>query len=138
MSTLSLSETQRHLDKLIAAAPEHLSQSKADSFITLLNRIQNLISEESSPDLPVTLYRNILFPSAQPRSQSTLFSRFRNSLSKLAEQTGSTLTLVQPDLRGKDPTEVRCHFEGSPISTHPELNTIALNSTAGLDRQTLI
>ena len=137
MKPLSLRETLRHLDLLIASAPQledvFSNPNEAASFVTLCTRLRELLKEKDTTELSVDLLWKTLFPKAADSSRRVLFSKFRKTLSLAAEAEERDLALIQPNLKGKDLTEVRCHFEGVPLEDSRQL--ITSKETTKLDNQ---
>lgn len=134
---LTRRETLAHLNAVIAAAS---ADGRADSatFLLRVKALHELVASEDHEELTLADIHSALFPGLKPESRRSTFSHFRTAIANAADAIGHEFALIQPPVRGKSASQIPLHFEGRPLSTHPDMDDIARRAVAGLDRQPLI
>ena len=132
---LTHADTLALLDHLLEKAPKI---PRPGGFTVRLKRLRDFIVESGTAEPTLADIAAHVFPGISENSLRTTLAEFRKSLAAAAESSGLRLELIRPDARGTGISEVRCHFTGTPLPRHPEMQTVGRKAVAALDRMHLV
>ncbi|MCC5805799.1 MAG: TIR domain-containing protein [Opitutales bacterium] len=141
MIPLSQRDVLRHLKQLRdnpSVDGVFAGDNERAAMTALLERLEKLVTQHRSAEISVRDLRQALFPHAKETSQRVLFANFRRNLAAAAKTSGRQFTLIQPSLRGKDPHEIRCYFEGDSFGAEPDIKAATQRFLAGLERAPMV
>ncbi|MBI4657388.1 MAG: TIR domain-containing protein [Verrucomicrobia bacterium] len=113
------------LDLLLERPPK---TSRPGGFTVRLQRLRNLIAETGTAEPTLAAIAEHVFPGVSENSLRTTLLEFRKALAQATEAAGARFELIRPDARGADLSEIRCHFDGTPLPRQPEMRRMANNA----------
>ena len=123
---LNHNDTLALLDLLLEKEPK---TSRPGGFTVRLQRLRNLVAESGTAEPTLAAIAGHVFPGVSENSLRTTLLEFRKALAQATEAAGLRLELIRPDARGANLSEIRCHFDGTPLPRQPEMRRMTLNAT---------
>src|ERR1043166_7229814 len=129
---LELPDILAHFDHLLGNARSvegvFHSVSEAETFSKRLRDLRPALEKAATPEPTFDLIATAAFPGLAGDSLRVSFAKFAKQLAQVAEKSGSRIALVKPAGRNLASSEIRCHFEGTPLPRQKELKDMGQRS----------
>jgi WD40 repeat protein/uncharacterized protein YjbI with pentapeptide repeats len=123
---LNRTDTLALVDLLLEKEPK---TSRPGGFTVRLQRLRKLLDEAETAEPTLAAIAEHVFPGVAATSLRTTLLEFRKALAQATAAAGLRLELIRPDARGANLSEIRCHFDGTPVSRQPEMRAMMRSAT---------